>query len=77
MVLEARKDSRVLIVEDEFKAFRDGSGAWTTDAPVVRAEELAADFVEVIDSDKGLQAQPGSQGGALVLIFARSAAPGL
>ena len=55
MVLEARKDSRVLIVEDEFKAFRNGSGAWTTDAPVVLSEDLAADFVEVVDSERAFR----------------------
>lgn len=52
MIFEAREDYRVVIVEDEFKAFRDALGKWLSNPPPLLIEDLREDFLLVDDSDR-------------------------
>jgi hypothetical protein len=49
VVIEARKDSRVAVAEDDFKAFRDARGVWSDDPPPLLIEDLRKDFLVVDD----------------------------
>lgn len=49
VVIEARKDSRVAIAEDDFKAFRDARGVWSDYPPPLLIQDLRDDFLVVED----------------------------
>ena len=51
MIFEARSDSRVVVLEGSFRAFRSLSGEWRSNFSMT-FEDLEDDFLEVSDSDR-------------------------
>ncbi len=50
-VSESVVDSRVVILDEDFTAFRDEEGTWSTKSPGFTLGDLADEFRRVKDSD--------------------------